>query len=143
MSYGGWELPPEAVDHICLVVTAVDATNSWRAGLLRVREEYLRSRMNRDSKRQITAANRIHIRALWPDNGRLPENLFLNIEPSMRDLIFNAHARRGIHHGQARTNELFRLVQRRVIRRAELATVARQDDFMKRARGNGGARYED
>jgi hypothetical protein len=31
-------------------------------------------------------------------------------------------------------------VQRRIIRRAELATVAQQDDFMKRARGNGGAR---
>ena len=37
-------------------------------------------------------------------------------------------------------NELFRSVQRRIIRRAELATVAQQDDFMKRARGNGGAR---
>ena len=32
------------------------------------------------------------------------------------------------------------VVQRRIIRRAELATVAQQDDFMKRARGNGGAR---
>jgi hypothetical protein len=33
-------------------------------------------------------------------------------------------------------------VQGRIIRRAELATVARQDDFMKRARGNGGARTQ-
>jgi hypothetical protein len=31
-------------------------------------------------------------------------------------------------------------VQRRIIRRAELATVAQQDDFMKRARSDGGAR---
>ena len=31
-------------------------------------------------------------------------------------------------------------MQRRIIRRAELATVAQQDDFMRRARGNGGAR---
>jgi hypothetical protein len=47
---------------------------------------------------------------------------------------------RGTQHGQAKTNELFRTVQRRIIRRAEIATVAQQDDFMKRARGNGGAR---
>ena len=33
-------------------------------------------------------------------------------------------------------------MQRRIIRRAELATVAQQDDFMKRARGNGGARTQ-
>lgn len=142
MSYGGWELPPEAVNHICLVATAVDAANSWQAGLLRVREEYLRARMNRDSKRQIAASSRIFIRALWPDKGRLPENLFLNIDEGIRERIFNARAKRGIYHGQARTNELFRLVQRRIIRRAELATVARQDDFMKRARGNGGARAQ-
>jgi hypothetical protein len=49
---------------------------------------------------------------------------------------------RGHQHGQARTNELFRRVQGRIIRRPELATVARQDDFMKRARGNGGARTQ-
>ena len=33
-------------------------------------------------------------------------------------------------------------MQRRIIRRAELAAVAQQDDFMKRARGNGGARTQ-
>lgn len=37
-------------------------------------------------------------------------------------------------------NELFRRVHGKIVRRAELATVAQQDDFMKRARGNGGAR---
>jgi len=54
--------------------------------------------------------------------------------------VFSAKGKRGRQHGQARTNELFRSVQRRIIRRAEVATVAQQDDFMKRARGNGGAR---
>lgn len=74
--------------------------------------------------------------------GRLAENLFLHIDPRVREHVFNAKARRGTQHGQARTNELFRSVQRRIIRRAEVATVAQQDDFMKRARGNGGARTE-
>src|SRR5271163_2917094 len=36
MTYGGWELPPEAIDHLCLVITANDAQSSWNAGLVRV-----------------------------------------------------------------------------------------------------------
>jgi hypothetical protein len=140
MTYGGWELPPEAIDHLCLLITANDEASSWSAGLVRVREEHLRDRRNRDSKRQLTAAARSHIRQLWPRHGHLAENIFLHMDPRDRERIFGAKARRGTQHGQAKTNELFRTVQRRIIRRAEIATVAQQDDFMKRARGNGGAR---
>jgi hypothetical protein len=142
MTYGGWELPPEAIDHLCLLITANDEASSWSAGLIRVREEYLRDRRNRDSKRQLSAAARSHIKKLWPRQGRLAENIFLHMDPRDRERIFSANARRGTQHGQAKTNELFRTVQRRIIRRAELATVAQQDDFMKRARGNGGARTQ-
>ena len=140
MTYGGWELPPEALGHICLLITANDATSTWAAGLVRVHESYLRSRSNRDAKKQLAAASRRHIRPLWPGNWRLAQNLFLHIGAATRERIFGATARHGSQHGQAKTNELFRSVQRRIIRRAELATVAQQDDFMKRARGNGGAR---
>jgi len=140
MTYGGWELPPEAIDHICFLITANDQRSSWAAGLIRVKNSLLRAGSNRDAKRQLAVASHAHIRILWPDNQRLAENLFLNLDADVRDRIFNAQANRGSQHGQARTNELFRLVQHRIIRRAELATVAQQDDFMKRARGNGGAR---
>ncbi len=140
MSYGGWELPPEAIDHLCLLITANDQTSSWSAGLIRVCEKYLRDRHNRDSKRQLSAAGRSHVRQLWAQHGHLAENIFLYMDPRDRERIFSATARRGTQHGQAKTNELFRTVQRRIIRRAEVATVAQQDDFMKRARGNGGAR---
>ncbi len=66
MTYGGWELPPEALGHICLLITANDATSTWTAGLLRVRESYLRgrsnrdakNRSNRDAKKQLAAASR-------------------------------------------------------------------------------------
>jgi hypothetical protein len=142
MSYGGWELPPESVDHLCLVITASDESSSWTAGLIRVREAALRGRPNRDAKRQLSAASRERIRELWPAHGRLAENLFLHCDPRVRQRIFSARSRGGLHNGQARTNELFRSVQGRIIRRAELATVAQQDDFMKRARGNGGARTQ-
>ena len=77
MSYGGWELPPEAVGHLCLVLTADDASSSWTAGLIRVREPDLRGAANRDAKRQLTAASRARIRELWPAHGRLAGNLFL------------------------------------------------------------------
>ena len=140
MTYGGWELPPEVIGHICLVITASDAESSWTAGLIRVRASYLRPVPNRDAKRQLKTAGRPHIRSLWPAHGRLAENLFLHLDPAVRDAVFGARGARGLQHGQAKTNELFRRVQGRVIRRAELATVAQQDDFMKRARGNGGAR---
>jgi hypothetical protein len=140
MTYGGWELPPEAIDHLCLLTTANDEASTWSAGLVRVREEYLRDRRNRDSKRQLTATARSHIRQLWPRHGHLAENIFLHMDPMDRERIFSAKARRGIQDGQAKTNELFRTVQHRIIRRAEVATVAQQDDFMKRARGNGGSR---
>ncbi len=142
MTYGGWELPPEAVGQLCLLVTADDKARSWSAGLIRCREEYLRGKPNRDAKRQLTATSRARIRDLWPGHNQLAGNVFLMLDPATRDRIFSARAHRGQQHGQARTNELFRSVQRRIIRRAELATVAQQDDFMKRARGNGGARTQ-
>ncbi len=142
MTYGNWELPPEAIDHLCLVITASDSISSWSAGLLRVRKSYLRGRTNRDAKRQLASASRCRIRQLWPAHGQLAENVFLCLDDGTRERIFNAKAKHGLLHGQARTNELFRSVQRRIIRRAELATVAQQDDFMKRARGNGGARTQ-
>jgi hypothetical protein len=141
MTNGGWELPPEAIGHLCLLITANDQASTWSAGLVRVRKEYLRDGRNRDSKAQLTAAAvRARVRQLWPRHGHLAENMFLHMDPRDRERIFSAKARRGNQHGQAKTNELFRTVQRRIIRRAEVATVAQQDDFMKRARGNGGAR---
>jgi hypothetical protein len=42
--------------------------------------------------------------------------------------------------GSKRINELFRLAQGRIVRRAIVATVAQQEDYMKRVRANGGAR---
>ena len=142
MTWGGWELPPEAENQLCLLLSARDADSWWAAGLIRVRPEYLRERQNRDAKRQLATASLGRIRRLWPGHQRLTANLFLDLDPGTLSEILGARAVRGHQHGQARTNELFRRVQGRIIRRAELATVARQDDFMKRARGNGGARTQ-
>ncbi|GAA3159827.1 hypothetical protein GCM10010531_09090 [Blastococcus jejuensis] len=140
MREGGWTLPPEVVGHLALLVTADDQRSSWRAGLIRVTEELMNPGRNRDAKGVLSLAGRLRIRWLWEGHGYLAPNLFLELDGPTRDAIFLARSKRGSSHGQARVNQLFRLVQRRLIRRAELATVAQQDDFMKRARGNGGAR---
>jgi hypothetical protein len=140
MREGGWTLPPEVIGHVALVLTADDATSRWMAGLIRVDESLMSLGRNRDAKGVLSARGRLHVRWLWAEHGYLAPNLFLELDDSTRDRIFNARASRGNRHGQAKANELFRSVQRRIIRRAELATVAQQDDFMKRARGNRGAR---
>lgn len=135
-----WSLPPEVIGHLALLVTANDVASSWRAGLIRVEERWLNPGRNRDAKGTLSKLGREQISWLWTSHGRLAPNLFLSIPPDIRDRIFSARGRRTGYDGQARTNELFRLVHGRIVRRAELATVAQQDDFMKRARGNGGAR---
>ncbi|MFF3973349.1 NaeI family type II restriction endonuclease [Streptomyces rubiginosohelvolus] len=130
---GSWMIPPEAENHICLLVCANDNVSRWSAGLLRVRREWLSSGMNRDAKFTIKAEHRDKITWLWHD-AALPENTLLHMPAHDR------HAVLGHRSGQRRVNELFRRVQHRRISRNTVATVAQQSDYMKRVRGNGGAR---
>lgn len=138
---GKWMLPPESVGHLCFVLWASDQESAWSAGLLRVDPVFL-GPPNRDGKRRLTVEGRLRVVPLWSDHGQLAENLLLHLDAPTRERIFAARARRGAQHGQAKVNELFRSVRGQIIRRAILATVAQQDDFMKRARGNGGARQK-
>lgn len=61
--------------------------------------------------------------------GQLPVNFLADLDPQVREKIFSHR-----HSGQARINELFRLVQGRIIPRVAIETVAQQKDSMKRAR---------
>ncbi|WP_307663213.1 NaeI family type II restriction endonuclease [Streptomyces sp. V1I1] len=139
---GGWEMGPEMVGHLCLVVTASDQNSSWRAGLVRATEMHLRSVQNRDAKRRLNEAGVAAIRWLWPEHGKLAENLLLHLDPETCKRIMNAEGRNQ-RHGQARIFQLFRevRVQGIILRRTIIETVGHGlDDPMKRARGNGGAR---
>jgi hypothetical protein len=130
---GGWMIPPEAEDRLLLLVQASDADGTWSAGLIRAREEYLRQAGNRDLKRMLNDAGRGAIDWLaW--GAPLPENALLRLPGRDVEAIF------GWPKGQQRVNELFRRALGRRISRAVVATVARQDDPMKRVRDNGGAR---
>ncbi|WP_217518198.1 NaeI family type II restriction endonuclease [Streptomyces lunaelactis] len=137
---GGWEMGPETVGHLCLVVTASDLKSTWKAGLVRASEPHLRAVTNRDAKRRLNESGVTAIRWLWPEHGKLEENLLLHLDSDKCKRIMNAKGRNQ-RHGQARIFQLFREVQGIILRRAIIETVGHGlDDPMKRARGNGGAR---
>lgn len=130
---GGWMLPPESFGQLLLVCNADDAKSEWAVGIVRAAPELLRAGVNRDMKTGLNEAGRSAIDWLFWGAPMLP-NVLLQVEDDVRDRIFAPRS------GQKRVNELFRLAQRKRIRRNAVATVAQQDDFMKRVRANGGAR---
>ncbi|MER6196446.1 NaeI family type II restriction endonuclease [Streptomyces sp. NPDC001586] len=131
--FGSWMIPPEVQGHLCLLVWADDHQSRWSAGLLRIRNEWLNAGKNRDLKLTIKAEHRDKIFWLW-HQAELPENILLHMPGADREAVL------GKPSGQARLNELFRRVQQRRIGRNVVRSVAQQEDYMKRIRGNGGSR---
>lgn len=128
MSFGGWELPLESVGHLVLLTWADDDASRWSAGLWRVDPAHLgHGAGNRDRKKKMLKSGQDRVRWLWRDH-ELPENLLLHLPPAVVDRIFRQTS------GQQRINELFRSVQRRIIRRDVVLTVAQQKDGPRRAR---------
>jgi len=130
---GGWMIPPEADGKLMLLVQASDQDGTWSAGLLRAAEANLRPAGNRDGKRALSERGRaavcwLHARA------PLQENVLIRLPDRDVAAIFAAGS------GQQRVNELFRRAQRMRVSRTVVATVAMQDDYMKRVRGGGGSR---
>lgn len=132
-AFGGWMIPNEAHNQICLVVTASDKSSTFSAGVVRAREEWLNVGRNRDAKATLSLLGREQIHWLARD-AALPPNALLGLESVDLDAIF------AFRSGQKRVNELFRRAQLVPVGRGVVATVAQQEDYMKRVRGNGGAR---
>ena len=130
---GGWMIPNEAHGELCLVVTADDSKSSWSAGVIRAEREWLNVGRNRDAKATLSLRGRSNM--CWlAHNAELPPNVLLSLPHRDIEAIFAPRS------GQRRVNELFRRAQQRRISRGVVATVAQQSDYMKRVRGNGGAR---
>ncbi len=136
---GGWMLPPEAIGQICLLVTGSDGKSAWSAGLIRAIESLLSPSSNRDDKKKLSAAGKTAIQWIWREMA-LPENVLLHIDPAIQKAIMVDLD--GPRRGQKRMDELFRRVPNRIIGRGVVATVAQQDDYMKRVRDNGGSRQK-
>ena len=130
---GGWMIPPEAHGEICMVLWASDDESAWKMGVVRAVPELLGGGRNRDLKTTLNAAGREAVYWIFR-YGKLAENTLLHLPETTVDQIMDSSS------GAERVRRLFRLVQQRPIRREVVATVARQADYMKRVRDNGGAR---
>lgn len=123
-----WMIPNEAVNELCLLVRIDDQRSKFWIGLIRATPLVLRSSKNRDRKSSLSAQGKQSIHWLV-EAGQLPTNFLASLDPDVREKIFS-HRK----SGQARINELFRLVQGKIIPRVAIETVAQQKDSMKRAR---------
>ncbi|BCJ51842.1 hypothetical protein Asp14428_33170 [Actinoplanes sp. NBRC 14428] len=86
-NFGGWQIPPEATGHICLLVYGDDIAGDMAVGLLRIREEILVGG-NRDAKRTIQSPGGIsEIRWLIQPGTPIPENFLMNLRKQDRDAI--------------------------------------------------------
>jgi len=136
---GGWMLPPEVIGEIAMLLTADDYRGTWSMGLIRVTPERTRLSKNRDAKTSLTAHGRQDIDWLFRDE-LLPANVLLQIPADQTIAIMRKQVGGRTTSGQQRLDELFRRCSGRRISRTVIATVAQQDDFMKRVRSNGGSR---
>ena len=130
---GGWMLPPESWGLIVLVAIANDEHSTWSIGVVRATDDHRRTSVNRDGKTTLNQDGRLAIRWIFRSAGFSP-NVLLQLADEDVALIFEAKT------GQGRLDQLFRLAQERRIHRNTIATVAQQQDYMKRVRANGGSR---
>ncbi|MEV6927415.1 NaeI family type II restriction endonuclease [Dactylosporangium sp. NPDC051485] len=130
-NFGQWQIPREAVGHICLLVYGDDMDGVMAVGLIRIREEILVGG-NRDQKRTIKSpAGVSEIRWLIERDAPLPENFLLSLRKADRDAILAQTS------GDDRLVELFQRCEGRIITRHAIESVAQQVDATRRARAAG------
>lgn len=112
---------------------ADDAAAQWSLGIVRTTVDRLNTGGNRDKKATLNAAGRAAITWIF-DCEALPPNILLQLPRPVVDRIM------AMRRGTQRLNELFRNALGMRVGRGVVATVAQQDDYMKRVRANGGAR---
>ena len=148
--FGGWEIPMEmyrcrdhgeqsgTANHLALLVWMNDDHAQWAAGVVQIRDDLLRFKTddagrrlrqyNRDNKRRLNDDGMNSIHWLWGGLQDLPPNLLRRMSEDKRRKIL-------LHNsGQERINALLREVQREIIDRPTMVTVAQQKDPMKRVR---------
>ncbi|MCQ3812712.1 MAG: restriction endonuclease [Acidimicrobiia bacterium] len=130
-----WMIPNEARDELCLGLWADDSKAVWSMGLFRAVDEHLTNRGNRDQKANLNKDGKASVHWIF-QKSELPPNVLLQIPEADVDHIMQPRS------GAERIRRLFRTVQGRRIGRGVVATVAQQADYMKRVRGNGGARSQ-
>jgi Restriction endonuclease NaeI len=132
-----WMIPPETyrTEEPCLLIASAKFDGRCWLGIVVARKEYLTSEKgNRDSKRQLSAEGKKNIMWLVEDVA-YPRSTWdgLNMTRFME--------LRRIKGGKKRAAQFFREnIGRKVHRTIVQSLLFDQRDFMKRVRGNGGAR---
>lgn len=126
-----WMIPTEALDCPCILVAADEDRGVCYLGLIVARLEYLTSSQNRDAKRSVSAEGFAHIHWIVP-GVPYPPNFWRTIPQEAVAAIFRGDT------GNDRVCALFREVQGVPIARDIINAVAKQKDFMRRIRADGG-----
>jgi len=129
----GWMIPREAIDKPCILVAADEESARCYLGLIVASMDYLTKGTNQDAKRSISAEGFKHIRWLL-EAEPYPANFWRNIPADTIQAIFAGKS------GNERIVTLFTAIQGMPISRDIVQAVAKQKDYMKRLRANGGAR---
>ena len=130
---GNWMIPREAVNNACILVSSDEKKAICSVGIIIARPEYLTTGANRDEKKSISAEGKKQISWLIKDEP-YPKNFWENVSPSVVSKIMKGRG------GTERLVALFRGIIGVPISRQVIEGVARQKDYMKRLRKNGGAR---
>jgi len=130
-----WMIPPETFRNSepCILVMVATEQRKCSLGIIIAREEYL-NKPNRDGKRSIRNASFPEIRWIFKERS-LPESRFEGID------MLRFRQLRNLSGGSRRAAQFFRENLEKIIHRSVLqGLLFDQKDYMKRVRGNGGAR---
>lgn len=132
-----WMIPPEAIGHACILLSANEDAATFTMGLFVAKQEYLTVGANRDAKKTISSTGKAHIHWLFEDVP-YPKNFWLTVTKAAAAKIAAGRS------GNERMMTLFREVLDRPISRKVIADVAGQLDFTRRVRadGTGGTRNQ-
>ena len=126
-------IPPEAIDQFCVLLRVNEVAATCAVGIVRARQDYLRTSENRDKKTGFSAAGRANIWWLVSDFGYTPNFWSLVTDDLRRKIMASGK-------GTKRLATLFEACIGMPISRVQVQAIAAQDDYMKRIRRNGGAR---
>jgi hypothetical protein len=124
---GGWMIPTEAVEELCLLLKGDETGGTFSVGLVRCTADRLNLGANKDGKRTLNKAGRASIRWLVKD-GVLPGSFLATLDDETRAAVLAQPA------GQPRVREFFKRVIRRPVPREVIPTLAVQEDPMRRVR---------
>lgn len=124
--HSDWEIPSENVGHLCLGL-CLSGKGTFSVGLVVPYADRLRRGENKDSKRQLSAAGRKHIRWLL-DRKPMPMNFIAGLPDNARNYIFSASS------AQERVRRLALSCSGQFIPRLAFATAAMTVDPARRLR---------